>query len=235
MTENVLITGAGRGLGFELSKIFHENQYRVFPLVRNQSSANKLSHDLKGCYPIVADVSFDESISLIKSYLQSRTHSIDIIINCAGISGQETKFNHVTTDEMKELFNVHCLGVLRTVQAAYDLLQNSANPRVINISSRLGSLGKVSSGDFTEGEFSYAYRVAKAAQNMLTVCMDQEMKSMGIHISAIHPGEIKTTMGSGDADLTPEEAANQLFFWIKKTSYNNSGTFTDPFKGKLPW
>jgi short-subunit dehydrogenase len=153
----VLITGGNRGLGYELVKVFHENDYEVFTVVRTNEAAEKIKHEFKQkCYPIVADLRFDDSKEKIKSALDMVTNEIDIVINNAGIPGREYEIEKVTTEEIEELLNIHCLGVIRTVQSTLGFLRNSANPRIINISSRLGSLSKMSSGEFSNRKFSYS-------------------------------------------------------------------------------
>ena len=72
----------------------------------------------------------------------------------------------------------------------------SNQSRVNNISSRLGSLHKMANKEFPQGEFSYSYRIAKAAQNMLTLCLQQEFADKGIRVTAIHPGKLKTDIGA---------------------------------------
>ncbi len=186
MKGKVLITGANRGLGYELLKVFHLKNYDVFPLVRSEESSHKLLSEFPHrCFPIVADIGLDSCKEIIKTTLDQHTKEIDIVINNAGISGKEYQIEKVTSEEMMNLINIHCLGVMRTVQGSLDFLSNSSNPRIINVSSRLGSLTKMVSDEFKDRYFSYSYRVAKASQNMLTVCLYQELRKKGIHVSAI--------------------------------------------------
>ena len=234
--EKVLITGGNRGLGYELVKVFYENNYEVFTVVRTDEAAEKIKHEFKQkCHPIVADLRFDDSKEKIKSALDMLTNEIDIIINNAGIPGREYEIEKVTTEEIEELLNIHCLGVIRSVQSTLGFLKNSANPRIINISSRLGSLSKMSSGEFSNRKFSYSYRIAKAAQNMFTISLNNELQSQGICVNAIHPGKLKTTSGSSDADLIPSEAAMRIFNWVTNLKISESGSFTQPFVEDWSW
>ncbi|MBZ9689698.1 SDR family NAD(P)-dependent oxidoreductase [Clostridium estertheticum] len=232
----VLITGGNKGLGHELVRVFYENNYEVFTVVRTVEAAEELKYEFKQkCHPIVVDLRFDDSIEKIKSVLAKITTEIDIVINNAGVPGREYEIENVLAEEIEELLNIHCLGVVRTVQGTIDFLRNSTNPRIINISSRLGSLSKMSLGEFGSRNFSYSYRIAKAAQNMLTICLNNELKSQGICVNAIHPGKLKTTSGSSDADLNPNEAAERIFNWIETLKISDSGSFTQPFVGDWPW
>ena len=74
-------------------------------------------------------------------------------------------------------------------------LAKSDHPRIINVSSRLGSLHKMANR-VSARHFSYSYRIAKAAQNMLTLCLQQEFENKGISVTAIHPGKLKTDIGA---------------------------------------
>ncbi|WP_078554397.1 SDR family NAD(P)-dependent oxidoreductase [Bacillus alkalicellulosilyticus] len=236
MSRKVLITGASRGLGYELVKVYHSNNYDVFPLVRNEESAYKLSIEFpQKCFPIIADIGQDNCKDIIKTSLELHTKEIDIIINNAGVSGKEYQIEKVTSEEMLELFNIHCLGVIRTVQGSLDSLCNSSNPRIINVSSRLGSLTKMSSDEFKDRYFSYSYRIAKASQNMLTVSLYQELRKKGIHVSSIHPGKLTTGTASADADMEASEAARYIFEWVDSLSMRQSGKFVEPNVGDMPW
>src|SRR5437879_1260009 len=122
----VMITGANRGLGYELVKIFHKGGDEIFPVVRTALSAEKLKTEFKDrIHPIVADISLDNSESIICSSLHKVTDHLDILINNAGIPGQEYEIEKVSTEEVYRLFNVHCLGVIRTVKATLNILTKS--------------------------------------------------------------------------------------------------------------
>ncbi len=193
---NILITGGNRGLGLELVRVFHKNGHTVFPVVRSKESLTFLIELFKEkCHPIYADISKYESVKGIASRLSFYTNSLDIVINNAGIPGETYEIENVTTKELMNLYNVHCLGVVRTVQATLSFLSESTNPRIINISSRLGSLSKMGRDEFPKGKFSYSYRIAKAAQNMLTLCLNQELEDKPISVTAIHPGKVQTSIG----------------------------------------
>ncbi|MEI4621611.1 SDR family NAD(P)-dependent oxidoreductase [Bacillus pfraonensis] len=232
----VLITGGNRGLGFELVKVFHENGHVVFPLVRREGEIDTLHRVFPSrCFPILADLSSDDSIDLIKEQLKQYTEVVDLIINNAGIPGKETEILHTTSEELMAVFNIHCLGVIRAVKGSYCSLIKSKNPRIINISSRLGSLSKMAAQEFPQGQFSYSYRIAKAAQNMLTLCLQQEFEETGIVVTAIHPGKLKTEMGAYDADMTSSEGAYNMYNWVMSTNHEVSGKFIDPSLGELGW
>lgn len=232
----VFITGGNRGLGLQLVKIFHENGHIVYPLVRTGVAVMQLQQMFSfRCFPILADLSADESIAQIKNQLAEYTECIDLVINNAGITGKETEILHTNSEELTDLFNIHCLGVIRAVKGTYVALAKSDHPRIINVSSRLGSLHKMANKEFPQGQFSYSYRIAKAAQNMLTLCLQQEFESKGIRVTAIHPGKLKTDIGAFDANLTPAEGAQNIYEWVIEPNEGASGKFIEPGVGELKW
>jgi NAD(P)-dependent dehydrogenase (short-subunit alcohol dehydrogenase family) len=234
--NKVMITGANRGLGYELVKIFHENGSEVFPVVRNVAYAEKLKTEFKErIYPIVADISSDESESIICSSLQRVTDHLDILINNAGIPGQEYEIQNVSTEEVCRLFNVHCLGVIRTVKATLSFLEKSDHPRIVNVSSRLGSLQMMANQEFIHLNTSYSYRIAKAAQNMLTICLGHELSKKGISVHAIHPGKLKTDSASSDADMEVSVGANHIYHWLLNLKKGAPVEFLQPGVSRLMW
>ncbi|AJS58808.1 SDR family NAD(P)-dependent oxidoreductase [Paenibacillus sp. IHBB 10380] len=234
--ESILITGANRGLGLELLKVFNSNAFFTFPVVRTEESAETIRAQFPyNCRPIVADLSEDKSINSIKLILENSTESLDVVINNAGISGSEYLIETLGTAEVNNLFNIHCLGPIRTVQACLPQLKRSNNPRIINVSSRLGSLTRMASGEFKDRGFSYSYRMAKAAQNMFTICLGQEVKRFNITVCAIHPGELLTRGRSTDANTDPSIAAENIYEWIGTIDINSSGLFVQPLVQDMPW
>ncbi|EEK78061.1 Oxidoreductase, short chain dehydrogenase/reductase [Bacillus cereus R309803] len=232
----MFITGGNRGLGLQLVKIFHENGHIIYPLVRTEVAVTQLQQMFRcRCFPILADLSADESTAQIKNQLVEYTECIDLVINNAGITGKETEILHTNSEELTDLFNIHCLGVVRAVKGTYVALAKSDHPRIINVSSRLGSLHKMANKEFPQGQFSYSYRIAKAAQNMLTLCLQQEFENKGIGVTAIHPGKLKTEIGAFDANLTPAEGAQNIYEWVIESNEGASGKFIEPGVGELKW
>ncbi|GIP32254.1 SDR family NAD(P)-dependent oxidoreductase [Paenibacillus sp. J2TS4] len=234
--DHVLITGANRGFGYECLKVYLSNHCTVYPVVRTEEAARFLedAHPER-CFPIIADLSDDQAKKLISEAVAKRTNRLDIVINNAGISGKEYLIEEVRTGEISDLFNIHCLGPIRVVQACLPLMRNSDNPRLINISSRLGSLNKVASGEFSDRHFSYSYRMAKAAQNMFSLCLSQELLEQNITVCAVHPGKLKTRMASTDADMEPSTGALNLYHWANSLTIKDTGSFTQPLNEEFPW
>ncbi len=228
--KTILITGAARGFGLALTKKFISNKWNVIPLIRNEKDAFVLKKiDAEYCHPVVTDITGNDVHNSIQNFLKF-FGNIDVLINNAGIGGNSVHLNETTSDEVSSLIDVHCLGALRVTQAVLPFIKKDGT--IINVSSRFGSITKISTGELDDINCSYSYRIAKAAQNMLTQCLCREFKNSGLKICSIHPGKLKTATASVDADKTPEEAANRLFTMLNSIEH---GKFYSLFEGTMDW
>ncbi|WP_299413874.1 SDR family NAD(P)-dependent oxidoreductase [Acaryochloris sp. IP29b_bin.148] len=216
MSNRILITGVGQGFGYELARQYAEQKITVFGLVRNRQDAERLQSELSDTFhPIIGDVSDDSVIATIDQELSRHSNSLSMLINNAGISGTAGPLlDEISTDEVLKLVNVHCCGAIRCVQASLKFLEKSNDATIVNINSRVGSIHNVSSGALDDIPLSYGIRIAKAAQNMFAAGMYRELKDKGIVVYSVHPGRIKTRMGSIDAHMTAAEAARRFIYWL---------------------
>jgi NAD(P)-dependent dehydrogenase (short-subunit alcohol dehydrogenase family) len=209
----VLITGANKGFGRELVSVYMEKGWRTFPLVRSREAASLLiSAYPENCHPIIGDVAFESVAESISAVLHRFTDTLDLLINNAGNIKKIRGVSNTSARDLLELFDVHCAGALRCVKAAMPFLQQAENPVIINITSRRGSIANTVNG---HDSLIYSYKIAKCAQNMLTVCLHRELKADNIKAFSIHPGRLKTSVAPPDADTEPRDAAEKLYEWIQ--------------------
>jgi NAD(P)-dependent dehydrogenase (short-subunit alcohol dehydrogenase family) len=210
--KTILLTGITRGLGKELFDQLTAKGYTVYGLLRDPGMRDSLQRTIPGnARLILADLSGDDCMTAILEAVGA--NAIDLVINNAGIGGRTAHLADVGTAEVMELFNVHCLGALRVVKAVSGNLAKSKKAIVINVNSRMGSITHQSIGTFKELEVSYSYRIAKAAQNMLTNCLRSEF-GPEIQCVSLTPGRLKTALAQTDADLEPSESAARIIrFW----------------------
>jgi NAD(P)-dependent dehydrogenase (short-subunit alcohol dehydrogenase family) len=209
----VLITGAGRGFGRELFDVYCARGWAMFPLLRDAHVARELA--TKGgafCHPILADVADGEVESRIADSLQQHCQALDVLINNAGNIKKQRWLPNTTPEDIESLLRVHCVGAFRCIRATLPWLRKAERPLIVNVTSRWGSIARTVAGQFRG---IYSYQIAKCAQNMLTACLDQELKGQGIRVAAIHPGRLTTESGAADADTSPKEAAIKLADWIQ--------------------
>jgi len=133
------------------------------------------------------------------------------------------------------LLAVHCIGALRATRLALPFLRRSQRALVVNITSRFGSIARTAAGEFSGNQYSYSYRVAKAAQNMLTLCLSQELRHDGISVCAVHPGRLRTDSGPPDPELSAEEGAERLAGWILAADSSVNGGYFELDSGRSQW
>lgn len=219
-----------------MQSAFAADGWTTLPLVRKAEQSVRLKERWgDACVPIVADLSSDRAIATIEKALAENVQGLDVLINNAGLGGKASRLADVTSGEILELFGVHCLGALRATQAAAPWLRKPDRAFVINVSSRLGSLARNASGEFAGRGFSYSYRIAKAAQNMLTLCLADEFAGSNVSVFAVHPGKVQTASGSSDADVPPAVAAARILRWLDAAERDCSARFVEPGVGELPW
>lgn len=215
---SILITGAGKGLGRELLTVFHQQGWTVFPLVRRSDQADELRISFpEKCFPLVGDVTSENVPLEINRVLEKNTAALDVLINNAGNIRKLRGLDNTSEKDLEEHFQVHCIGALRCVKAALPFLRRSPKATIVNITSRWGSISRTVS---QKGCGIYAYQIAKCAQNMLTACLDQDLKKEGLRVFAVHPGRLKTEVAPPDADVEPYDAARKLFSWLQTIDRN---------------
>lgn len=228
----VLITGAGRGLGLELARSFHEKGCDLYLIVRSQTSSDELLQEFPDAEILISDVSSETHEHSFKDWLKDKT--IDVVINNAGTGSKGQDIENATTDQIRRVFETNCIGVFSTVKGALPGLSKSDNGLVLNISSRRGSLAMQAEGVAKGSGCSYSYRISKAAQNMLTLCLADDLEDDGIKVAAIHPGRLLTKMASSDACLTAQESAKKICQLVLENKLEHRG-FHCVESGELRW
>ena len=231
--KTILITGISRGLGKELFELFISKGYHVYGILRNKLEADRLEIELpENGKIILADLSLDSSINSIQSIIG--LNPIDLLINNAGISGKSHLIDKIESQEILELFNIHCLGVFRTVKALKANLLKANEPIVLNLNSRLGSITRQSDGTYENITVSYSHRIGKAAQNMLTNCLRSEFKDK-IKFVSIHPGKMKTDIAQVDADVEPKVIASKILKSFENGAFIEENGIVELEKELIEW
>jgi NAD(P)-dependent dehydrogenase (short-subunit alcohol dehydrogenase family) len=213
---NILITGISRGLGKEIANQYAAEGHAVFGISRSSpkgldSQVNWQSGDVTCA-----------TCSLVVDDLLSQVSHLDILINNAGCGSSGSQLESVDPAELTIQLALHCVGPLKITKAAIAKLRKADSPKIINITSRLGSISRHQRGDFAGRKFSYCYRVAKCAQNMLTVCMQGDKSLEGVIIAALNPGLLRTESGSRDARHTAREGAIAFIHKVAEIKENGS-------------
>jgi NAD(P)-dependent dehydrogenase (short-subunit alcohol dehydrogenase family) len=235
--RRVLITGASRGLGQALVACYHARGWQILALVRTEADAAALRQAWPACHAIVADIARADAVAVVGAAVAAAAQGqLDLLINNAGNVAPGLRIDDVVPGDMSALLEVHCMGALRCVQAVLPGLRTTSGAKIVNVTSRLGSMGRGATGEFAHLPVSYSYRVAKAAQNMLTLCLGNDPSLQGIAVYGLHPGKVATAIAAPDAVLSPRVAADRMADWIEAADTAMSGRCFDLDLGvELPW
>ncbi|MDR2857027.1 MAG: SDR family oxidoreductase [Novosphingobium sp.] len=216
---NVAITGAARGIGYELARQHLAQGDRVFALVRNPGSAealNRLAAGSGGLLTVHAmDVGDDASVRA--GAASTGDGPIDVLYNVAGVTGVVApELDGADWAVFDDVINIMLKGPLRVLHGFLPRLAPGA--KVINISSQLAA------STWPYGGF-YAYVAAKAGLNRMMRSVAIDLRDRGIVVGNLHPGYVQTDMGGPEADITPEESAAGIRKMAAEWTLERSGDF----------
>ncbi|MBT8056513.1 MAG: SDR family oxidoreductase [Gammaproteobacteria bacterium] len=221
----VLITGANRGLGLEFARQYSAEGWHVIATARNPERADQLEALAVEIAPL--DVADPASVDALANSLDGR--SIDLLINNAGIFPRAGGIEEIDFDDYSRTLTVNTMGPVRVTRALLPNLRASEMKKVVNITSRLGSIALTGNGVF------YGYRESKAALNMFTKILANELKPEGFTCLTIHPGWVQTDMGGENANLTPEESISGMREVIATVGPEKTGTYWSYGGEEVPW
>lgn len=217
----VVITGASRGIGRALAEKFLAEGYDV--IGTSTSGESTLSHDRLTM--LTLDLSKPESIVACVNEIASLDKSIDILVNNAGIwSGDETATS-LRMEHLRKVMEVNLFGTVDFTEKMIPLMHEGGH--IVNVSSRAGSIAYAQGGQAKHPD----YNISKVALNMATVMLAIRLKGK-VTVSAVHPGWVQTDMGGSDADLTPEESADDIYKLAVSQPETGQFWFKDE---KFPW
>jgi len=227
-----LVTGANRGIGFEVCRQLAEKGFVVLLTARDAAKAQKGARKLADAGTVEAlllDVGDASSIKKAANEVASRYGYLDVLVNNAGINYDtwETAENAEIDGTVVETIRTNLLGPWRACQAFLPLLRKSKAARIVNVSSESGSLTHMGAGP-------PAYQVTKAALNAVTRTLAAELRHAHILVNAVCPGWVATDMGGAGAPRSVEDGAAGIV-WAATLPQNGptGGFFRD---GKpLPW
>ena len=234
MTERILITGSNRGIGLATVKEYlQRGNVQLFAACRNPDSADELQKLAKQ-YPenltiIPLEVTEQYSIAAAFKMIAAKVNALDVVINNAGINPSGQSFPKITAELMLHVLEVNTVAPMMIAQAAFELLKNGDNPRLVHISSDMGSLTlRTYGGD-------YGYCSSKAALNMAMRGMAADLRRFGITTVALDPGWVQTDMGGEGASLEPVESAQGIVKVISGLTARDNGRYLAYDGSEHPW
>lgn len=227
ITRNVLVIGADRGIARALAEGYLARGDGVIAACLEGSSAlEALGARIEGN----VDVTSDAAISGMVTRLAADATRVNILLHVAGVLGLD-KFGEIDLADVRRQFEINTLGPLRTIQACLPIL--AADAKVGIVTSRVGSLADNQSGGM------YAYRISKAAANMVGLNLHHDLAPRGIAVLMLHPGMVATALTRdlpGDFDyIQPQEAATGLMRNMDALTLDGSGRFQHANGEYLPW
>ena len=236
--DNALIIGASGDIGIRMTQLLLEKGIHVIASVRdhnlNKSEyLNTLKSDYKSQLILVSmDISAQESVEKAFSFISGHTNKLNLIINCTGLLHNnkglqpEKRLEDINTDNLVQSFTVNSIGPLLIARYALPLLRHDDRSVLSNISARIGSISDNRAGGW------YAYRAAKAAQNMITKTLAIELnrRSPNTICVGLHPGTVNTKLSKPfQRNLklgqltTAKQSVNYLYKVITKLEKKDSG------------
>lgn len=208
-TKIAVITGANKGIGFEIAKGLHERGVTVLAGSRSEERGRKAAAEI-GAEFLQLDVTDPDSVAAAAKEVEDRYGRLDILVNNAGIALADGDWNtsELTLATARKVFEVNFFGVLSVTNAFLPLIRRAEAGRIVNVSSELGSLGTITDPDFPFGEMQTgAYGASKTALNSLTVSYSKELRGTPIRINAVTPGYTATDLNNHQGPRTPAEGA----------------------------
>ncbi|HEY8066894.1 MAG TPA: SDR family oxidoreductase [Methylosinus sp.] len=218
MSRLCLVTGANRGIGFEIARSLASRGHRVLIGARRQSDGARAAEALRrlglDIEAIRLDVTEPESVSEAARELERREGRLDILINNAGILIDSTKRpDDISLDEFRRTIDTNLVGPFLVTKAFAPLLLRSDDARIVNISTDLAALGQASNSDSPfDAVLAPSYRVSKAALNMLALTWAKRLRDTNVSVSVCSPGWCRTGLDSlidsSKAPYSAEEGAD---------------------------
>ncbi len=220
MKEIVLVTGANKGIGYETARVLAKNGMQVILGARNPERGKKAQADLKleglDIDLLELDLADSGSIERAVKSLEQKYERLDVLVNNAGILHREEGLGSSTVlgvpaSILRETFETNFFGLIDLTQRLVPLLKKSDNGQIVNVSSILGSLQLAleREADGPSGT-PFAYNASKAALNSFTIHLAGALRPFGIRVNSVHPGWVKTDMGTDAATLSIEEGAKTI-------------------------
>jgi NAD(P)-dependent dehydrogenase (short-subunit alcohol dehydrogenase family) len=228
--KTALVTGANKGIGFEVARQLARQGFRVFLGARNEeagrAAADKLGSDGTVTF-LKIDISDAKSIRTAAEELTKQIERLDVLVNNAGILLDEDKSAlTITPDIFETTLRTNALGPWLVAQAFAPLLEKSPAPRIVNVSSGGGQLDGGADG------WAPGYCVSKTALNGVTVQLAAALPKCAVN--SVCPGWVRTEMGGANADRSVGEGAATIVWLATEAPHDLTGKFVKDRK-VIPW
>jgi len=233
-----LVTGANKGIGYEIAAGLARLGFRVGVGARDtgrrEEAVEKLRADGLDVFGVPLDVTEDATVAAAAAQLE-QLGGLDVLVNNAAITGgmpqEPTK---VSAEQVLAVVDTNVVGVIRVTNAMLPLLRRAASPRIVNVSSTVGSLTLQTAQAEALGPISAAYSPTKSYLNAITIQYAKELAGTRILVNAGCPGFVATDLNGHRGIRTPEQGAAIFLELATLPDDGPSGTFRDD-TGIQPW
>jgi NAD(P)-dependent dehydrogenase (short-subunit alcohol dehydrogenase family) len=236
-----LVTGANKGIGFEIGRELGKHGFTVVLAARDArkvaDAADRLRTEGLDVQSVVLDVTKPETAAAAAQWLDERFGRLDVLVNNAGVGFEFAtglKPSQLTMETLRATYETNFFGVFSVIQHMLPLLRKSAPARIINQSSTLGSLGKLSDRRSPFYRVNLlAYNSSKSALNALTLAFAKDLIGDRISVNSVCPGWVKTDLGTAAAPRTVEQGA-AIAVKLATMAEPPTGKYLDD-AGEIPW
>jgi len=223
-----LVTGANKGIGFEVAQQLVANGFRVYIGARHEKAGRAAAEKIGSPAEfLMLDVSDSQSIRAAAKELAQSADHLDVLVNNAGIIVDgDDDILEATPKQFEETMRTNALGPLMVAQAFQSMLMKSSAPRIVNVSSSGGQLHDGADG------WSPIYCISKTTLNGVTSQLAAALPKFAVN--SVCPGWVRTDMGGSSAPRSVEEGADGIVWLAVESPQNLTGKFLKDRK-VIPW
>ena len=238
--RTALVSGANRGIGFEIARQLANKQIKVIIGARNPDKGLQARKDLRvdglDVHSIHLDVADPQSIQAAVGRITDEFERLDILVNNAGIKiDSQSGILELNTTIFQNTIETNVLGPLLLSQACIPVMKANNYGRIVNIASTLGSLSEMARPDSPYAEIGVpAYRLSKTILNGMTIMLAADLRGSNILVNSACPGWVRTELGGNQAPLSTEQGADTPV-WL--ATLPNGGPTGGFFRDRqpIPW
>jgi NAD(P)-dependent dehydrogenase (short-subunit alcohol dehydrogenase family) len=238
--RTALVTGANKGIGFAVAKGLAADGFEVWIGSRDLDRGETALEALRGAgltaRLLQIDVTSPESVAEAFKSMAGVVPHLDVLVNNAGIVRDRTALPSIAAiDEIKAVYEVNVFGPIRVTQSFLPLLKESADARVVFMSSGLASLSLATDPDSIYSTVNLlGYSSSKTALNAVSVAFAKELAPFGIAVNSVEPGNVATDLNGHEGMLSPDEGAMSTLRLLRSRPNGVTGQFLG-LDGPQPW
>jgi len=220
MSGIAVVTGANKGIGYEVVRQLAARGWRVFLTGRTLAAVRRAASSIDSSVtPVPLDITSRVSIEAAFSIVSQAVDHVDVLINNAGILDQDDRsIFDLPPERLRRMFETNTIGALLMTQTFLPLLRKSPSARIINVSSGAGQLSDMDT-------WAPAYSISKTALNGVTGQFAAALKDSNIAVNAVCPGWVRTDMGGNEAPRSVEEGADTIVWLATEAPVSLTGQF----------